>query len=118
MEIQIIQDSCTLCSHCLSVCPAGAIRHSGLDPLRIKRIGKALVSPEAYETVVRGKRSIRHYKDRPVPGSWPCTSNMEKTSDGLWVSLKTGWYMPPWSWDIRPMDIPALHRGTPLTLNG
>lgn len=63
----VFPEACTLCSHCLSVCPAGAIQHSGLDPLRIKRIDKALVSPEAYETVVRGRRSIRHYKDRPVP---------------------------------------------------
>ncbi len=60
-------EDCTLCSHCLSVCPAGAIEHSGLDPLQIKRIDKALVNPDAYETMVRGRRSIRHYRDREVP---------------------------------------------------
>ena len=60
-------EDCTLCSHCLCVCPAGAIEHSGLDPLQIKKIDKALVNPDAYETVVRGRRSIRQYKDRQVP---------------------------------------------------
>lgn len=62
----IFPEACTLCSHCLCVCPAGAIEHSGLDLLQIKRIDKALVNPEAYETVARGRRSIRHYKDRQV----------------------------------------------------
>ena len=60
-------EDCTLCSHCLCVCPANAIEHSGLDLLQIKKIDKALVNPDAYETVVRGRRSIRHYKDRQVP---------------------------------------------------
>lgn len=59
-------EDCTLCSHCLCVCPANAIEHSGLDLLQIKKIDKALVNPDAYETVVRGRRSIRYYKDRPV----------------------------------------------------
>ncbi len=59
-------EACTLCSHCLCVCPAGAIEHSGLDPLQIKKIDKALVNPDAYETVVRGRRSIRHFRDRQV----------------------------------------------------
>lgn len=60
-------EACTLCSHCLAVCPAGAVEHSGLDLSQIQRIDKALVSPETYETMVRGRRSIRHYKDKKVP---------------------------------------------------
>jgi nitroreductase/NAD-dependent dihydropyrimidine dehydrogenase PreA subunit len=63
----VFPEACTLCSHCLSVCPAGAIEHDGLDLLQIKKINTTLVNPEAYETVVRGRRSIRRYKDRPVP---------------------------------------------------
>ena len=63
----VFPEACTLCSHCLCVCPAGAIEHDGLDLLRIKKIDRAQVNPEAYETVVRGRRSIQHYKDRPVP---------------------------------------------------
>jgi len=59
--------ACTLCSHCLCVCPAGAIEHSGLDLIQVKRIDKALVNAAAYETIVRGRRSIRHFKDRQIP---------------------------------------------------
>ncbi len=60
-------EACTLCSHCLCVCPTGAIEHSGLDPLQIKRIDKALLNPDSYETVVRGRRSTRHFRDLQVP---------------------------------------------------
>ncbi len=58
---------CNRCSHCLAVCPSGAIEHDGLDPLQIQKIDKDLINPEVYETIVRGRRSVRQYKDKDVP---------------------------------------------------
>jgi len=60
-------ESCNLCSHCLAVCPAGAIAHEGLDLLQIEKIDKKRISPESYETITRGRRSIRRFKDKGVP---------------------------------------------------
>lgn len=61
-------DDCNLCSHCLAVCPQDAIVHEGLDPAQIIKIDSALIILEAYETIVKGRRSVRHYKGRQVPG--------------------------------------------------
>jgi len=58
---------CNQCSHCLSVCAHGAIIHDGLDLRQVKKTDKDLISPEVYETIARGRRSIRQYKDKPVP---------------------------------------------------
>lgn len=57
---------CNLCSHCLSVCAHEAIRHDGLDRKQIKKNDKDLISPEVYEAITRGRRSIRQYKDKPL----------------------------------------------------
>ena len=58
---------CNQCSHCLSVCAHGAIIHDGLDHRQVKKTDKDLISPEVYETIARGRRSVRQYKDKPVP---------------------------------------------------
>jgi len=60
-------DECNKCSHCLTVCPHGAIDHDGLDFMQIKKIYTALINPEIYEVIARGRRSIRHYKDKKIP---------------------------------------------------
>lgn len=59
-------ENCTLCSHCLAICPTDAIVHSGLDEGQIRKIKKDRICPDDYETIVRGKRSIRHFKEKPV----------------------------------------------------
>jgi len=63
----VAPDDCNLCSHCLAVCPNGAIEHGGLDARQIDRIDPDLIDPTVYETIARGRRSVRHYKDKPVP---------------------------------------------------
>lgn len=60
-------NDCNLCSHCLAVCPRGAIEHDGLDASQIDRIDPDLIDPAVYEIIARGRRSVRHYQDRPVP---------------------------------------------------
>lgn len=63
----VAPDDCNLCSHCLAVCPQGAIEHDSLDALQIHKINPDLIDAAVYETIARGRRSVRHYKDRPVP---------------------------------------------------
>ncbi|MBT3387082.1 MAG: nitroreductase [Desulfobacula sp.] len=58
---------CNRCSHCLSVCPQGAVEHGGLDWTQIQKIDPDLIDPKIYETIARGRRSVRHYKDKDIP---------------------------------------------------
>ena len=61
-------EACSLCGHCVAVCPTDAIEHSGMDTTQIKRLGHL---PENvvffYRNIIRLRRSIRNYKDKPVP---------------------------------------------------
>ncbi len=61
------QDLCNLCSHCIAVCPRGAIRHEGLDGSHTLKVNKKNIRPEVYRDIIMSRRSIRHYKDREVP---------------------------------------------------
>jgi ferredoxin len=62
-----IHKYCILCGHCAVVCPSGAISVVGFDDLEIPSYTKApLISSEAMETLLRRRRSIRHYKNEPV----------------------------------------------------
>jgi nitroreductase/NAD-dependent dihydropyrimidine dehydrogenase PreA subunit len=61
------QDLCNLCSHCIAVCPRGAIRHEGLEADRTGRVNKKNLRPEIYRDIILSRRSIRHYRDREVP---------------------------------------------------
>lgn len=58
---------CNGCSHCIAVCPADAIRHTGLDAGQAVKVNRANLNPEVFREIVLSRRSIRHYKDKPVP---------------------------------------------------
>ena len=58
---------CNLCSHCLAVCPRNAIEHDLLDKAQVRSITKDLINPDAYREIVMTRRSVRHYKKKPVP---------------------------------------------------
>ena len=62
-------DSCSRCGHCLAVCPTEAITYSNVDPcFEFEELKKPQDVP--YSTIkelVRSRRSIRQYKDKPVP---------------------------------------------------
>lgn len=62
----VAPDDCNLCSHCLAVCPQGAIEHEGLDALQIHKINPDLIDATVYETIARGRRSVRQYKDKHI----------------------------------------------------
>ena len=61
------EENCLQCQHCLAVCPAGAISilgHNPGDSLELK--AGSLPPPSQVATLIRGRRSIRHYRDENV----------------------------------------------------
>ncbi len=62
-----IHKYCILCGHCAVVCPSGAITVIGFEDLEIPAYTKEpLISSPAMEILLRGRRSIRHFKTEPV----------------------------------------------------
>ncbi len=61
------KEQCNLCSHCLSVCPRRAFVHERLGKKPGPRVKRKLLQAEAYQEIVRSRRSVRHFKPDPVP---------------------------------------------------
>ena len=57
---------CNLCSHCVAVCPVGAVENSALKMDEVRCVDKQKIAPEYFLEILRSRRSVRHYKDRPV----------------------------------------------------
>ena len=61
------EEDCLQRQHCLAVCPAGAISILGHDPAdSLKLEAGALPSLSQMTTLIRGRRSVRHYRDENV----------------------------------------------------
>jgi nitroreductase/NAD-dependent dihydropyrimidine dehydrogenase PreA subunit len=59
---------CLKCGHCLAVCPNGAITLEGVSPKSCEAVSKHIpISEESVAQLIKTRRSIRVYKDRPVP---------------------------------------------------
>ena len=62
------EEKCLACQHCLAVCPTGALGILGRDPDRSLPLGPGTFPPlEQMDLFVRGRRSVRHYRDGNVP---------------------------------------------------
>jgi len=57
---------CNRCGHCVSVCPADAIVNKNLDEAQVRPVKPGQINPDAYREIVCSRRSIRHYKNKPV----------------------------------------------------
>lgn len=57
------ESSCLRCQHCLAVCPTGALSILGVDPDRSRSLRNAFPDPDRLETLIKGRRSFRQYKD-------------------------------------------------------
>ena len=58
---------CINCGHCVAVCTTAAMSLETMKPEQCAAIQKDLLpSPEAVEQLLRSRRSIRSYKDKPV----------------------------------------------------
>ena len=58
---------CLGCGQCISVCPSDAIRLEGMDFHDFKPIRPLEVTEESLLTLMEQRRSVRRYKDKPVP---------------------------------------------------
>lgn len=59
--------TCNACGHCVAVCPKGSLSHRD-SPLELspKMENGLIVTPEQVEQLLKGRRSARVFKDRPV----------------------------------------------------
>jgi nitroreductase/NAD-dependent dihydropyrimidine dehydrogenase PreA subunit len=61
------ENACTVCSHCVAVCPHGALSHAKVPIGECVVIDEKLsVNAEEAEQFLRSRRSIRLYEERPV----------------------------------------------------
>lgn len=63
----VAPELCNRCSHCIAVCPRDAILHDGLDAAQAVRTKRTDLKPDAFRDIVLSRRSIRQFRDRPVP---------------------------------------------------
>jgi nitroreductase/NAD-dependent dihydropyrimidine dehydrogenase PreA subunit len=58
---------CLKCGHCVAICPHGALSNSNVPKAVCPEINRDIsATPEQAMQFLRSRRSIRHYKDRPV----------------------------------------------------
>ncbi len=58
---------CIRCGHCGSVCPENAITETGTETKMITASEiKKIPSPESLQMLFRSRRSVRHYKNKPI----------------------------------------------------
>ena len=63
-----MQDSCLACGQCMAFCPHGAARVDVLPLEDMQPIApKHLPDAQSVETLIKARRSIRHFKKVPVP---------------------------------------------------
>lgn len=60
------EKKCLKCQHCLAVCPKAAISIFGIDPDDHRPLKGNLPEPFQLETLICGRRAIRHYRDKNV----------------------------------------------------
>ena len=59
---------CIRCGHCVAVCPSSSLLHAEIPLANCPKIKPELfLSAEQCEQFLRSRRSIRNYRDKPVP---------------------------------------------------
>lgn len=62
------EELCINCGHCVAVCPHGAFHLKSMEPGDCVLVRKELIpAPEQVEHFLRSRRSVRSYKEKPVP---------------------------------------------------
>lgn len=62
-----ILDDCILCGQCTAVCPKEAVSITGYDTSQIMKKKETRLDPQDVMDVIRFRRSIRQFKDQPIP---------------------------------------------------
>lgn len=57
------ESNCIKCQHCLAICPTAALSILGKSPNRSRFIKGNFPDPYQMETLIKGRRSVRHYQD-------------------------------------------------------
>ena len=57
------EGACYRCQHCLTICPTGAVSILGRRPEDSRPLAANFPAPEQLETLIRGRRSVRRYRD-------------------------------------------------------
>ncbi len=60
-------DLCMGCGQCAAVCPNGSIGMDGLDPGEFRPLREPGIHGDQLASLMEQRRSIRRYKDKPVP---------------------------------------------------
>jgi nitroreductase/NAD-dependent dihydropyrimidine dehydrogenase PreA subunit len=61
------ESACIHCGHCVAVCPVEAFSHRCAKPEECQEINKyAFTSADGVESIIRARRSIRTYTEKPV----------------------------------------------------
>ena len=60
-------DWCNLCGHCMAVCAPRAISHELLSYDDFEELGELDVSADSMKRLLLARRSVRRYKEEPVP---------------------------------------------------
>ena len=99
------KDVCLKCGHCVTVCPTGALSLDWLSPEDCLPIKQELaVTPDQAEQFLRGRRSIRTFKDKMVP-----RAILEKLLE-IACSAPSAKNQQPWHWIVvqEPAEVRRL----------
>jgi len=62
-----IEKGCITCGHCVAVCPTAALSHCRMTPEQCSELNAGWrLAPEQLEKLIKGRRSIRCYQQKPV----------------------------------------------------
>ena len=53
--------TCYSCQHCLAICPTGSVSILGVHPSGCRLLKGGYPDPDALETLIRGRRSVRQF---------------------------------------------------------
>ena len=73
MKASPVSQNCMMCGHCVAICPVGAVSISGFPekpvdvPAGEDGPVKTSVDPDALETALRFRRSVRRFSHKDVP---------------------------------------------------
>lgn len=64
--IERFPEVCIVCGHCVAVCPTDAIVHTKMDMSDFKPMEDPNISQDQLHQLIRNRRSVRRYKDKPI----------------------------------------------------